>query len=523
MRPGILLVIDGWGVAAPGHGNAVAAAETPALDRLRTECPWLELQASGRAVGLPDGVVGNSEIGHMVIGAGRPLDYDSLLVQRSVDSGQLRTHPVLLRTCGELARTGGTLHLVGLCSDGMIHSDLAHMVELLNAVGNTALTDVAVHAITDGRDVADHTAAEYLARLDAAIGSAGVGRVATVIGRNYAMDKSGDTELTRQACRLLLDGDGHPHSAPASAAAAHLAHRGDGWIPPAAITSPGIGTSTVADGDAVLFVNFRSDRIAPLVDTAADQLAEQGRDVRLLSLAQYDTRAVVEPLVPRTDASGGLADVLEEHGLRSVRIAEHEKFEHVTFYVNGRDPRRRPGEEHLEIGSGQASDHAGRPQMNVADVARSVVEAAERPDTALVIANLANIDVVGHTGDYGATVKAAEAVDAAVQHICTRARENGRWVLLVGDHGNGESMLQATDDGGTRPYGGHTLNPVPCVLVPAANETLAAPATADAALSNVAPTVCDLLGLPPSAQMSSPSLLFAPSAAGSARTATTTP
>ncbi len=500
LNAGTLLILDGWGHAPPGWGNAIAAAPTPTLDRLAATHPGPLLAASGAAVGLPDGVVGNSEIGHLVIGAGRPLEYDSLLVQRQVDSGELRDCPLLREACATLAATGGALHLVGLCSDGRIHSDIAHFGELLRAAANARVRSVWIHAITDGRDVADDTAAQHLVRLTAMAAEAGAGAVATVVGRNYAMDKSGKAELTAKACALLLDGVGE-HSARDAVSAVREAG-GDAGLAPTTIAE----ATSVRDGDVILFANFRSDRTTPLVDMTCDRLAATGRaGVCLLSLTQYDTCAPVPALVSRTDASGGLADGLEVAGARSVRIAEQEKFEHVTFFINGRDSRPRPREEHVCVPTAAGDRYTSRPEMNLATVARHVVAAGARDDVDLVVANLANMDVVGHTGDYAATVLAAEAVDRAVEQICAAAHRVRRWVLLVGDHGNAEQMYRSVKGGVGEPYGGHTHNPVPCVLVPSGDEQLIT--DQPLSLPSVGPTVLHLLGVPLPRTMSALSLL----------------
>jgi 2,3-bisphosphoglycerate-independent phosphoglycerate mutase len=502
LNPGTLLILDGWGHAPPESGNAIAAARTPTLDGLAATHPRPLLAASGAAVGLPDGVVGNSEIGHLVIGAGRPLEYDSLLVARQVDSGELRDCPLLREACATLAATGGALHLVGLCSDGRIHSDIAHFGELLRAATNAGVHTVWIHAITDGRDVTDGTAEHHLVRLTAIAAEAGAGAIATVVGRNYAMDKSGKAELTAKACALLLDGAGERSARDAVSAVRQAG--GDAGLAPTTIAE----ATSVRDGDVILFANFRSDRTAPLVDMACERLAATGRaGVRLLSLTQYDTRAPVSALVPRTDASGGLADALEAAGARSVRIAEQEKFEHVTFFINGRDSRPRLKERRVRVPTAAGDRYVSRPEMNLAMVARHVVASGARDDVDLVVANLANMDVVGHTGDYGATVLAAEAVDRAVQQICAAARSVRRWVLLVGDHGNAEQMYQSANGGVGKPYGGHTHNPVPCVLVPSGDERL----ITDQALTlpSVGPTALHLLGIPVPPTMSAPSLLAA--------------
>lgn len=508
MTAGILLVLDGWGLAPPGPSNAIATARTPSLDHLLATSVVRTLDASGQAVGLPDGTVGNSEIGHLVIGAGRPLEYDSLLVEKEAEAGRLRAHPLLAQTCKELAASGGTLHLIGLMSDGRIHSDIGHVGELLGAAADAGLHRVLVHAITDGRDVPNETALAYLGQLAGLIAAAGAGEVASLIGRNYAMDKSGNAELTRRACDLILDSSATRRFADANAALSDY-DGDDGGLPATAIDAGGVlggACRRVEGGDAVLFANFRSDRTAPLADMLAERLRQTGRGtVKLLSLAEYDTRCPIAALVPRADASGGLSDALSGAGIKSVRIAEREKFEHVTFFVNGRDSAARPLDEHICVTGDSDPDYLN-PRMNVAAVAQHVVDAARRQDVGLVIANLANIDVIGHTGDYAATVSATEAVDAAIASIATAARETGRWLMIVGDHGNGEQMTKRDAAGTNRPYGGHTTNVVPLVIA-LAQEGLPADVGGacadggDGTLADVAPTALTLLGCPPAPAM----------------------
>ncbi|HET7013894.1 MAG TPA: 2,3-bisphosphoglycerate-independent phosphoglycerate mutase [Streptosporangiaceae bacterium] len=501
MTAGILLVLDGWGSAPPGPSNAIAAARTPALDHLLATSAVHFLDASGLAVGLPDGTVGNSEIGHLVIGAGRPLEYDSLLVEKEAKAGRLRAHPLLAETGKNLAASGGSLHLIGLLSDGRIHADISHFQDLLNAAADAGLRQVYVHAITDGRDVPNGTAAGYLDQLAAMIAAAGTGEVASLIGRNYAMDKSGNAELTRQACDLILDASAGRRFA--SVAQALSGYSGDDGSLPATAIDPDGKPRPVANNDAILFANFRSDRTAPLADMIASRLTETGRGtVTLLSLAEYDTSCPVAALVPRADASGGLSDALGEAGIKSVRIAEREKFEHVTFFVNGRDSTPRPLDEHICVTAEGEPDYIKRPEMNIADVAGHVIKAARRQEVGLVLANLANIDVVGHTGDYAATVTATEAVDAAIAQIAATAREAGRWLMIVGDHGNGEQMTKRDAAGAERPYGGHTTNPVPLVICGTAARTpVRTRADGTETLADVAPTVLTLLDRQPAPAM----------------------
>jgi 2,3-bisphosphoglycerate-independent phosphoglycerate mutase len=495
--PGILLVLDGWGHAAPGDANALTAAATPFLDELVATGASVLAEASGTAVGLLPGTVGNSEIGHIVIGAGRPVPYDSVLVEERIATGELAADDTLRAALARLTSTGRSLHLVGLCSDGMIHANVRHLRELLVVAARAGVPRVHVHAVTDGRDVADHTAAAYLGLVQSYIGEAGIGAVATVVGRGYALDKSGDLALTGKAAGAISEGKGEPVEDPEDAL--ELTSRGDEWVPPCVVTGPdGRPTGRIEDGDLVLFTNFRSDRIQQLADHLHRELA--GRGVEFLSLAQYDTEADITPLVRRADAGGGLAAGLAEHGIRSVRIAEAEKFEHVTYYLNGRDATPLPVEEHVRITGDSAPDYRSEPAMNIDRVTEEIRAAARREDVGLVVANLANIDVVGHTGHFEATRRAAEHTDRAVEAICREAAATGRWVLLVGDHGNAEKMLTDGDGGAPRPYGGHTTNPVPAVLVPAPGRSAAAP-DGPATLADIAPSVLSLLGVGPAPAM----------------------
>lgn len=502
--PGVLLVLDGWGHAQPAEDNAITRAKTPVLDALAAKHASTLLDASGESVGLPTGTVGNSEIGHMVIGAGRPLAYDSLLVQRAIEGGDLRRHPEFGATLDRLAGEGRALHVIGLMSDGRIHADIEHVAELLAVAAEHEVPRVWIHAITDGRDVADDTAVACLRQVESIAARIGIGAIATVTGRGYALDKSGDLALSTSTALAIADGAGeHATSAEAAATAST---RGDVWVAPTALTGPdGLPVGPIAPGDAILFANFRSDRIQQLADVLLEYLAP--REVAAWSLAQYDTRTAIPALVLRADAAGGLADEFERHGLRSVRVAEKEKFEHVTYYVNGRDARRRDVEEHVMIRGDGAADYVARPEMNIDRVAAAVAEACARPEVALVVANLANIDVVGHTGDLAATIQATEYTDLAVERICAAAEAAGRWVVLVGDHGNAECMTRPGADGTPRPYGGHTTNPVFAIVVPAPGTTAPETLPDDGTLADIAPTVLALLGRPAGSAMTGRTLL----------------
>ncbi|WP_062214446.1 2,3-bisphosphoglycerate-independent phosphoglycerate mutase [Streptomyces sp. NBRC 109706] len=495
-QPGLLLILDGWGHAPPAPDNAISLAHTPTLDALTEHATLAE--ASGDAVGLLPGTVGNSEIGHLVIGAGRPLPYDSLLVQHAIDDGSLARDPRLTQLISDVAARDGTLHLIGLCSDGQIHAHVDHLRILLAAAASASTPPrVAIHAITDGRDVADRTAAGYLDRVLAHTGEAGIGTLATVIGRGYALDKAGRSDLTDQAVALVADLQGRRTETPEAAVSGD---NGDEWTAPTRFP----GAAPIADGDGLIWFNFRSDRIQQFADGLHDHLAATGRAVSALSLARYDTRTPITPLVERADASGGLGDQLRAAGIRSARIAEAEKFEHVTYYLNGRDRAARSIEEHLRITDATPPDYVARPDMNIDRLTGAILAATTRADLPLVVANLPNMDVVGHTGDLEATVAACEYTDRAMATLLKAAQERGRWILAVGDHGNAETMT-ITSGAARRPYGGHTTNPVPLAIRTSDGGT--PPAAPHATLADVAPTVLRLLDVPPGLTMTGKPLL----------------
>jgi 2,3-bisphosphoglycerate-independent phosphoglycerate mutase len=503
---GVLLILDGWGHIPHGDHDALAAARTPVLDRLIADFPSTLIEASGDAVGLLPGTVGNSEIGHMVIGAGRPLPYDSVLVQQRIDSGELRADATLNEICARLHTQDRALHLVGLCSDGKIHSDIQHLPELLAVAAQQRVPRVWIHAITDGRDVSDGTAMTYLRQVIEMATRCESARIASVTGRAYALDKAGNHDLTEAAGLAIADGNGC--SVKTVDEAVHTSQRGDEWVPPCVVVGDtGAALAPVADGDAVLFFNFRSDRIQQLADFLVLHFAATGRGVTAVSLTQYDTQASIPALVPRADAGGGLAYELRRHELTSLRIAEAEKFEHVTYYLNGRDDSTYDLEEYRRIKDPGPPDYIARPQMRLEEVTDAVIEGCGRGDVSLVVANLANIDVVAHTGDFDATVKAVEYTDRAVGQITVAARESGRWVLLVGDHGNAEIMAKPGPDGALRPYGGHTTSPVPVVVVPAPDNPIGDQLADGGSLADIAPTVLALLDRPIGTAMTGRSLL----------------
>lgn len=507
--PGILIILDGWGyVPQRDNYDAIGLAATPVMDSLTARYPWTVLQAAGEAVGLPPGAVGNSEIGHLTIGAGRTIEYESTRVERAAARGDLVNHPLLRAVLERVRARGRNLHLLGLCSDGMVHAHIRHFAALLGAAQAAGLTRVVLHPSTDGRDVPNGTAARYLDDLTRLADEVGVGTIATVMGRAYTMDRSESWHLTEAAYKALIHGVGQPIQHPREAvdAALRAGLPDEHLVPSVVVDAAGAPVGRISDGDALIFVNFRGDRMRQLLQAVtAEPYAAFSRGLRpqieVLTLTDYFSTPSVPALFGQADASGGLCDILEHHGVRNLRVAESEKFPHVTFFLNGRDGRIRLGEEHVHVPSPKGIDYREVPELSAAVSTDRIVAALQQADVGLVIANLSNADVVGHTGDLAAVTRAVQMVDACLGRICTTAWAEGRWVALVGDHGNAEVMYDPMTGS---PHVGHTTNPVPFVLAHPAFDGAVRPG---GTLADVAPTVLDLLGLGAGVTMKGESLL----------------
>jgi 2,3-bisphosphoglycerate-independent phosphoglycerate mutase len=469
-----LVILDGWGLAPPGPGNAVELAETPVFDRLRRDYPHAQLAASGEAVGLPPGQMGNSEVGHLTIGSGRILDQDLQRVNRAVQTGAIFENEVL-RSVFERAEN---VHLLGLVSHGGVHSHIDHVQALLQFAPERTW----IHAFTDGRDVSPHAALHDLAELP-------LERIATVAGRYYAMDRDKRWDRTQLALAAILDGEGNHDGDPLHAVqASYDAGVTDEFIVPTVIDGrPRLDPAT----DAAIFFNFRPDRARQL----SEKLGELQTDLTTLTKYREDFDfpvAFSEQIVEMT-----LADVLEEHGVRQLHTAETEKYAHVTYFFNGGDEREHDGEVRRLVDSPRdvpSYDH--KPQMSAAELAdRFVDEIGSGYEFAVI--NFANPDMVGHTGVIPAVVRAVETTDRCLGRVVEATRAAGGVCLIIADHGNAETLLE---EDGVSPHTAHTTNPVPVIL------TETGVGLRDGELSDVAPTVLDLLGFTQPLQMTGRSL-----------------
>ncbi|HZS30183.1 MAG TPA: 2,3-bisphosphoglycerate-independent phosphoglycerate mutase [Gaiellaceae bacterium] len=465
-----LIILDGWGIAPPGPGNAVELADTPVFDRLWRECPHAQLSASGAAVGLPDGQMGNSEVGHLTIGSGRILFQDLVRVNRAVESGELLENEAL-RSAFE---RGENVHLLGLVSHGGVHSHIDHLKALLEFAPEKAW----IHAFTDGRDVEPTSAVHDLAELP-------VERIATVAGRYWAMDRDKRWDRTERALRAIVDGEGE-HAADPIAAVQASYDRGvtDEFIEPVVIDGrPRLDP----EKDTAIFFNFRPDRARQL----SEKLAELGVD--LTTLTRYRDDFAFPVAFPEHVVEGTLAEVLSEHGIRQLHAAETEKYAHVTYFLDGGREEPFGAEERILVDSPRdVPSYDKKPEMSAEEVADKVVAAIDAGGLGFVVVNFANPDMVGHTGVVPAVVKAVETTDSCLGRVVDAVGRAGGVCLVIADHGNAEKLLQ---DDGKSPHTAHTTNPVPVIL------TAPGARLRDGELSDVAPTLLSLLGLEPSPQM----------------------
>ncbi|HEU0245653.1 MAG TPA: 2,3-bisphosphoglycerate-independent phosphoglycerate mutase [Gaiellaceae bacterium] len=467
-----LVVLDGWGLAAKGPGNAVELADTPVFDALWASYPHTSLRAAGPAVGLPDGQMGNSEVGHLTIGSGRILLQDLVRVNRAVADGSFYASDALVSAFERARERGGHVHLLGLVSHGGVHSHIGHLLALLELAGRQGMTERTwIHAFTDGRDVSPHAAAHDLGELPS-------GRIATVCGRYYAMDRDGRWERTDRAFRAICAEDGSPASDPVAAVRASY-ERGvtDEFIEPIVLE----GRPRLRQEDVAVFFNFRPDRARQL----SQRLLEHGVDVT--TMTRYRDDFPFSVVFEEQEVRNTLAEVLAANGLRQLHVAETEKYAHVTYFFNGGEEREWEGETRILVPSPRdVPSYDLKPEMSAAEVAQRVCDEVS-DGYGFAVVNFANPDMVGHTGSIPAVVAAVEATDDALGRVveCVHAAEGV--CLVTADHGNAEVMLEAD---GTSPHTAHTSNPVPLV---ATDERIELRDGGE--LCDLAPTVLGMLGL----------------------------
>lgn len=504
--PVALIIMDGFGVAQPGPANAVSVARTSNLDALFAAYPWTVLQSSGLAVGLPEGQMGNSEVGHLNIGAGRIVYQELTRIDRAIADGSILDNAVLVEAMDGAIAAGGAVHLMGLVSDGGVHSHQEHLYALIRMAVARGAGRVFVHAFLDGRDVPPSSGLEYVRALEEVLADLGVGRVATVMGRYYAMDRDNRWERVEKAWRAMALGEGVPaESATAAIAASYAEGVTDEFVMPVVVSEGGEPVGRLADGDALIFFNFRPDRAREITRAFVDpafagfECAMRPR-LRFVCLTEYDP-TIPAPIAFEKDLPCCvLADVIADAGLRQLHIAETEKYAHVTFFLNGGAEPPKVGEERILVPSPRVATYDLQPEMSAPEVTRRLVEAIGEDRADFYVVNYANCDMVGHTGVLEAAIAAVEAVDAGVGAVVSAIRARGGSALVTADHGNAEQMVDPADDGA---FTAHTLSPVPVVCV--ADGTLSL--RTDGILADVAPTVCELLGIAQPAEWTGRSLI----------------
>jgi 2,3-bisphosphoglycerate-independent phosphoglycerate mutase len=506
--PLVLCILDGWGERPNAEDNAISVAHTPVWHRLLARWPHAHLQASEHYVGLPDGQMGNSEVGHTNLGAGRLVLQDLPRIDAAIADGKLAAMPALHDFIDKIRQSGGTAHLIGLLSPGGVHSHQHQIVALARMLSEASLP-VAVHAILDGRDTPPKAAASYLKKFQGDVGGLQSLRIATVCGRYFAMDRDKRWERVEKAYRTVVEAGGDRAEDPMRAIeTAYGRGETDEFVRPTPIAE----YSGMKDGDGVLIANFRADRVREIAAALLDPDFSgfpRGKVVAFsaaLGLVEYSTELnrFLHTLFPPEDLSDTFGEVVSKAGLTQLRIAETEKYAHITFFFNGGRETVFPGEERILVPSPNVATYDQQPEMSAPEVTDKVVEAIAANRFDVIVLNYANTDMVGHTGRLDAAVKAAETVDACLGRLSEAVESAGGTLVITADHGNAE-MMQDAETG--EPHTAHTLNPVPFIVV---NPPGAVAQLDDGRLSDVAPTLLDILGLPKPATMTGHSLMTTP-------------
>jgi 2,3-bisphosphoglycerate-independent phosphoglycerate mutase len=503
-RPVMLLILDGWGQAPPAPDNAVTLADTPNFDALWAECPHAVLHTSGGDVGLPPGQMGNSEVGHLNIGAGRVVMQDLPRIDAAIADGSLGGMAPLEQFIGRLQASGGTAHLLGLLSPGGVHAHQDHAVALADHISHAGVP-VVVHAFTDGRDTAPRSATTAIERFKAAIAPMDDVKIGTIIGRYFAMDRDHRWERVREATNAILRGEGaHAAAAAEAIAASHAAGKTDEFIPATIIGDYG----GMADGDGILSFNFRADRIRQLLAALLDPefagypTGPRPKFAAALGMTEYAStlNPHIATLFPPQTMVDILGTAVSAAGRTQLRMAETEKYPHVTYFLNGGEEQPLPGETRLMISSPKVATYDLAPEMAAPLLTEEAVQVIRAGTQDLIVLNFANVDMVGHTGILTAAIAAVEAVDRGLGAIAAAIREVGGALLVTADHGNAEQMLDPVTGG---PHTAHTTNVVPIMLLGGA----ACATLKEGRLADVAPTLLQLMGLEQPAAMTGKSLL----------------
>ncbi len=509
-KPCMLMILDGWGINPEKKGNAVFLSGTPFLNQLKATYPHTQLLCSGEAVGLPPGVMGNSEVGHLNIGAGRIVYQDLLRIDQAIKDKTFFQNEVLNSIMATVKAGKTALHLMGLVSDGGVHSHLNHLLTLMDMARKNGLTQVYVHAILDGRDTPPDSGAGYVRQLQAHIRKYDFGAIATLCGRFYAMDRDTRWERVEKAFRLYTRGEGVKETDPVNAVkAAYQREETDEFVKPVVMTDETEHpVGTIQDGDGVIFFNFRADRAREITRAlTAEDFEFFDRDLLpslcgYVCMTLYDEKFTFPLAFPPIHLNEVLGQVLGRAGLRQLRIAETEKYAHVTYFFNGGEEKPFPLENRCLIPSPRdIPTYDLKPEMSAPAVTETLLSRLKSEAYDLIVVNFANMDMVGHTGMLDAAIQACTTVDACVEKIVPEVRAKGGVVLITADHGNSEKMV---DDNG-HPHTAHTTHPVPFILVDDSRKDAAL--RSDGMLGDIAPTILDILGIEKPGEMTGRTLM----------------
>lgn len=501
----MLMILDGFGKNPKKEGNAVARAKKPNIDKLMMTCPTAEVYASGKAVGLPDGQMGNSEVGHTNIGAGRIVYQELTRITKSIEDGDFFSIPEFVEAIENCKKNNTKLHIIGLVSDGGVHSHQRHLYGLLELAKRRGLDDVFVHCFMDGRDTLPASGEGYIQKLEEKMKEKGVGKIASISGRFYAMDRDKRWQRVQKCYDAMVFGKGEKATSPTQAIeSSYQKEVFDEFVVPTVIYNGDKPVATIDDGDSVIFFNFRPDRARQitraLVDPEFNEFETKKMNLNFVCMTEYDaTMPNVKVAFKPEKLTNTFGEYISKLGMKQLRIAETEKYAHVTFFFNGGEEKQYEGEDRILIPSPKVETYDMKPEMSAYEVTEKVVEAINSEKYDSIILNFANPDMVGHTGNQEAAEKAIEAVDECVGKIVDALSKHNGKALITADHGNSEQMIDYKTG---EPFTSHTTNPVPLILYGMDDVKLK-----NGKLADLAPTMLDMMGLEKPAEMTGESLL----------------
>lgn len=504
-RPVVLAILDGYGISKETKGNAVYSAKKPNLDRLNSTYPTTVIHASGMDVGLPDGQMGNSEVGHTNIGAGRIVYQELTRITKSISDGDFFENEALVGACKNCADKNSSLHIMGLLSDGGVHSHIEHLFAIVELAKKQGLKNVYVHCFLDGRDVSPTSGVDFAAQLENKLSEIGVGKIATLSGRYYAMDRDNRWERVTKAYDALVYGKGETADNAVDAIKASYANDvTDEFVVPTVILENGKPTATIGEGDSIVFYNFRPDRAREitrtLVDPDFDGFERKYFETYFVTMTQYDAKMPnVHVAFKPQKLVNTIGEYVSSKGLKQLRIAETEKYAHVTFFFNGGVEKVYDGEDRILVASPKVATYDMQPEMSAYEVTDKLLEALDTDKYDMVILNFANCDMVGHTGIMEAAIKAVETVDECIGKVADKVISMDGAIFITADHGNAEQMIDPADGS---VFTAHTTNVVPLIAAGIGDVKLN-----EGRLADLAPTMLDVMGLDIPEEMTGKSLI----------------